>query len=726
MRSRISSVILGFASLWLAGEAWAVNGLPTASGRAGSAIVFVGVNVVDVRHGAVVPDQSVLVEAGRITQIAPRRKLRPPRDSIVIDAKGRYLMPGLMDMHAHVYSPEDLVLYLANGVTTIRSMWGHASTLQLRDSVARGDTPGPTLFVAGQIVDGKPAIQYPTLPLGDPAEVEAVVARQAADGYDLVKIYSNMSLEVFDAVIAAGGRHGIEVSGHLPRQVSAPHAIAAGMGTMEHFLEVVGSLLHGPAIPSLDLALLFRNTSGARAVAEAGEKGTNLVAEVDEQKLAEIARLFAASETRVVPTLVAMRNFTTAPNTANPAWDRYLTPSVRRTWQNGWRQRAENWPIELRRGEDAVYRLRLHVLAALHRAGAKIMVGTDAPVPGVYMGLSVIDEVMTMPNIGMTNAAALRAATLVPGEYLRRMPRGGGTVRGEIAVGAAADLLLLQSNPLQDLAALRGAVGVMQAGRWYPAVELRTMLEQNAERYAEWEGRFDGAPIPVDEVAAAAATGGRPNSDYGDARGSTLARGTGIADFIGPDGWAARVWTAAGEGAATIHAALRDSSGQWQRWQATLRTNGWALRDTEGRETHVERADAGWLLRSAGSERRLSTSTAPVVVLTGTPADMLLLNVIGAQLQSGETREVVAWRCDARLRCATDQIMTATLSSTGFEIVRVGTGFAGTRGYIMREHGRPLGNDAETLRLWVGDGPIYGGEPFRMEGAGVSSWARMR
>ncbi|MCZ8132617.1 MAG: hypothetical protein O9284_15140 [Steroidobacteraceae bacterium] len=144
-----------------------------------------------------------------------------------------------------------------------------------------------------------------------------------------------MSRPVFDAVAAAGRRHGIEVAGHLPQAVPARHVISAGMGTMEHFLEVVGSVVSPPAVPSLDLAVVFRNVGDL--VTQIGERKVDLVAEVDDARLAEVARAFASSETRIVPTLVAMRNFTTAPNGANDDWHRYVSLAQRSSWENGWK-----------------------------------------------------------------------------------------------------------------------------------------------------------------------------------------------------------------------------------------------------------------------------------------------------------------------------------------------------------------------------------------------------
>lgn len=192
------------------------------------------VAVVPMDAERILDHQTVIVRDGRIERIAPASAVAVPAGAETIDGRGRYLMPGLADMHCHYESKECAALFLANGVTTVRIMWGRPQHLKARGRVERGEIVAPSMYIAGHIVDGDPPTWGGMTSIGDPAAVDAVVEAQRAEGYDFIKIYNLLSLEVFDALLASTKQRGMPVVGHLPYRVTLEHALRSGMASVEH------------------------------------------------------------------------------------------------------------------------------------------------------------------------------------------------------------------------------------------------------------------------------------------------------------------------------------------------------------------------------------------------------------------------------------------------------------------------------------------------------------
>jgi len=680
---------------------------------------FVNVNVIDVVEGNIVPGQVVLVRDGHIIAQVPFDATLVLDGIEVIDGKNRYLIPGLMDMHAHPGTPGDLDVLLANGVTTIRVMWGDDKALKTRQAVEQDQLIAPNLLVAGRIVDGDPAIQYPTIALGDPADAERTVAEQAEAGYDLVKIYSNMSLDVFDAVMGSARRHGIEVSGHLPQAVPFAHAVESGMTTMEHFVEIAGDVLEPPAESSIDLAVVFPQVG--ELVMAAGRGEIDLEAWADEGRIAELASVTTNSDVWLVPTLVAMRNFTTHPNEGNGDWDPFLSPMVHAYWSRAWKARQDNWPLEIKKGEDQVYALRLRILEAMHRAGAKVMVGTDAAVPGVYYGFSVIDEIKALAGAGFSKAEALQAATLVPGRYLARHRLGQDGDRGIIREGAVADLVLLEKNPLEDLEALRSVAGVMKNGHWLPASQLNAKLEQVAAHYTALDSRFAGAPTwgQAEELPPPSSPLQTVTED--DSPHSTFPPGAGVADFVRSDGAAMRLRSSSSGTTRNTNVAYRPADGNWQEWRINQSPGELRIERKGHQPLRAQQSDrvvqlvAGDLVLD-----EISDAAGEAIILSGTPADVLVLNAIIDQFKhGGDSLELVAWHCGMELDCEDKTAVRAVIRRNGFEIVE----FQGTQAYSLNVQD---GGGAYNARYWVGDGPLYSGEAIMFKDSTLAEWQRIR
>jgi imidazolonepropionase-like amidohydrolase len=418
---------------------------------------FVGVTVIPMTGpGAVLPDHTVLVRNGRIERLGPRATVEIPAGALRIDGTGRYLLPGLADMHVHLEYFEDpdlLRLFLDHGVTTVRNMDGRPYLLEWRRKIAAGELAGPAIVTAGPLLDGDPPLRDDNTVVHDTAEAQRIVAEQHAAGYDFIKVYTNLSPEVWQAILAAARERGMPVAGHVPRRVSLEQALASGMASIEH-LDGYDDLIESDDSP-------FRNRWHWSK--------RFLAMPADPAKIRDAARRTAAAGVWNVPTLVEKEK--TAPLAEMRSWlerpeIQKLPQEFRDAWDPaGWdedrRRPYENLDAEdlalLARGR----RQRLALVKALVDAGAGVLVGSDTPNPFVVPGLATIEEIRLFVEAGLTPEQALAAATREAARFL-----GQEKEFGTIAPDLRADLLLLAANPLENIAHLDRRIGVMARGRW--------------------------------------------------------------------------------------------------------------------------------------------------------------------------------------------------------------------------------------------------------------------
>lgn len=433
---------------------------------------FLGAKVVDVRSGTILDGQTVLVSDGKISKVAPAESLSLAPEVTIVDGTGKFLVPGLMDMHTHVSKPEQLVVNMAYGVTTIRVMWGNPETLKLREALETNQIPGPRIVTAGMLYDGEPPYWPGSQAMTDPAAADAMVAEQKHEGYDFVKVYSRLTPEVFFAIAEAGGKHGMEVSGHVPQAIHLREALDAGLKTSEHFISVLWSVFADPSLPNPDVSPMFPET--AEFIRSIGRGEIDVSTLIDPAKVEALAEYAAAKDHWFVPTHQIMRNFTDNPLPPFEQGLRYYTPEERAILVDGAIAEFFGLTPEQQKGESMLYKIRSEVLLAFHEAGAKIMVGTDQQ---TMVGLATVGEMKTLHEVGMSNAEVMRAATMVPADYLGR----SGEL-GEVREGAVADLILVDTNPLDDLSALEKIDGVMTRGTWYDRAKLDQMLDEVVEK----------------------------------------------------------------------------------------------------------------------------------------------------------------------------------------------------------------------------------------------------
>ncbi len=430
------------------------------------AIAFVNVNVVPFDRERILAGQTVIVREGRIAEIGPTEKTKIPTGAVQIDGRGKYLMPGLADMHVHLTAgpaqPDDLTsqqlqLFLANGVTTIRNMIGKPEHLLVRDKVAKGELLGPSIYTAGPPLLGN---NVPT-----PEAAERAVVEQKKAGYDLLKVHEGLSPETYAAIVATAKRERIPVAGHVTATVGLTRALDASQSSIEHLDGYLQAMVpaDSPVKPTPSQVVLGP-----------------VLEHIDESKLPALAAATRKAGVWNDPTLTL---FKLVVSDAKPEdylkWPemQYIPAKMREGFAKQKQSTLGNPPPAEQR--QRYLELRNKVLVALQAAGAKLLIGPDSPQFFLVPGFATHRELQSFVEAGLSPYQALEAATRNPAEYFAefmKAPRDFGTVE----VGMRADLILLGANPLQSVANLSQRQGVMVRGRWLPESELRKMLENIA------------------------------------------------------------------------------------------------------------------------------------------------------------------------------------------------------------------------------------------------------
>jgi imidazolonepropionase-like amidohydrolase len=430
-----------------------------------------GVSVVPMTGSEnVLKDSTVLVRDGRIVAVGATGSVAVPSDARVIDGRGKFLIPGLADMHTHLFSDEEVPdsvagdefgVMLANGVTTIRLMIGRPGHLAMRREIEAGRLLGPQLWVASPQFTGRKDINCRVVTT---AEEARTAVKEAADaGYDFIKLTLFITPEVFDAVASEAARNGIRVVGHVDPRVGVAKALAAGQH-IEHLDNYMESVLADTA-PS-------RNSVSDRGVFR--PKNWESLDFVDEAKIAKIAKATAQARVFTTPTLT-MFKFAFAQGQsdeeirARPEWG-LMPPKHRELYLGGNKKYWANPPSEARRKRYVEVRNRLVKEIAL--AGGKIMAGSDTPEWFLGYGFTLHRELESLVAAGLTPYQALEAATRNPAEFLHAL-----TEWGTIEPGKRADLVRLSANPLEDIRNTTKIEGVSIGGRWLVKSECQKLIE---------------------------------------------------------------------------------------------------------------------------------------------------------------------------------------------------------------------------------------------------------
>jgi hypothetical protein len=427
------------------------------------------VTVVDVGTGKELPDQTVVLQGDRILSVEAFDAAKPPQGHVV-DAHGGFLIPGLWDMHVHIQDLEDLPLYIANGVTGVRLMFGSKNTPSLRAKLATAPVT-PEIIVGSAIVDGDPPVWEGSIIVNKPDEARRTVDEIKASGADFVKIYNGIPRDAYFALADEARKQNIPFVGHLPYQVRASEASDAGQRSIEH--------LDGIAI-----ACSKREPSIIKELRPLHylEK-MNLVAEAfnsfDAAQCEALLAQFRRNGTWQVPTLTVHRGmaFLNDGHFTSDLRLVYMSGEVRSRW------RPEN-DFRFRRWRPAEFELHRQTFTAdkklvgtLFRAGVPLLAGTDAMNPFCMPGFSLHDELALLVESGLTPLAALQSATVRPAEFL-----GRAEDLGIIAAGKHANLVLLSADPLADIHNTTQIQAVWLQGKYFDHAALDQLLEAAKHR----------------------------------------------------------------------------------------------------------------------------------------------------------------------------------------------------------------------------------------------------
>ena len=436
----------------------------------GALTVFEHVSVIPMDSERVMPDSQVWVSGSGIVTIASGTGrdavLNPPTTTVRIDGRGKFLMPALAEMHAHI--PNDpaeaervLFMYVANGIGTIRSMLGDPSHFRLRERVQKGEIVGPTMILSGPSFSGATA---PT-----PAAATRRVADEKKAGYDFLKIHPGVPRSAFDALAAAADKASIRFAGHVPLDVGLQRALQAKYWTIDH-LDGYMEALAGPR------------------GRESENFGVNLMSRIDESRIAALAADTKAAGVWNVPTQILLENWY-GPDSPEAMQKRpeiqYASRSELRQWTETKRDNMAQYSGQDRARFIAV---RRRLIKALQDAGAGLLLGSDAPQVWNVPGFSVHRELASYVASGLSPYQALATGTRNVAAHLgtlepvsRRLGIDIADVtqsHGTIRMGAVPDFVLLDANPLENIANTTRIAGVMIRGRWIPKAEIDRRLAQ--------------------------------------------------------------------------------------------------------------------------------------------------------------------------------------------------------------------------------------------------------
>lgn len=450
-----------------------------------SAVAFVNVNVIPMDRERVFRNQTVIVRDGVIAEIGDASRIKIPIGAQRIDGAGKFLIPGLSDMHVHLFSDDEFPdafaedefkIMIAHGVTTIRLMTGTPEQLVLRKKSAGNEILAPTIYASSPQFTGRKSTN--AYVVTTEAEARVAVNKSKEDGYDFIKVTTFLKPEVYEAIVDEARKQNIRVVGHADsRSVGLTRALKAKQ-QIEHLDSYLEALLpeSAPVKGSVSDIYLYN------------PRNWESIDYLDESKIPELARLTVAANPYVTPTLHLFK-FTFGKGRTEESFK--AQPDIRFYPQKTvdlWMGVSKKYlstaaPIEKREKYIAV---RNKIVKAIYDAGGRVMAGSDTPEWLMLYGHTLHLELIDLRDAGLSNYAALEAATRNPAMFF-----GTTSKTGTIEKGKLADLVLLEANPLENIANTQKRAGVMLKGQYFTQAELNEWLDQIAPRF---QHALDGEP----------------------------------------------------------------------------------------------------------------------------------------------------------------------------------------------------------------------------------------
>ena len=415
-------------------------------------VAFQNVNVIPMDSERVLENQTVIVRAGAIESIGSSEQVQVPDEALIVDGQGKYLMPGLVDMHVHVMTENELLLFAAHGVTSVRNMWGgmnFTDHLGWRAKIEASEMFGPTLYTSGPIIEGPPK----TMPLmdvyADPESAVNAVNQQIEQGYDFIKVYDYIDLPIYEAVIETAQAREVTVVGHTPKKVGIDRVLNSGQVTIEH------------------LSGFIDNDAGVYIVPES--------------KFPKYAKMAVDAGVYLCPTIAVYQMYVPGEDLhlleKRPEMA-YISPGLKFLWQYFSRPGAMCNMTYQGDYPTRINDMFINTTRILHENGVKFVLGTDSDNPYLVPGISLLDELDYLIKAGFSPYEALETGTRNAAEAMGKLGEFG-----TIEPGKRADLILLDSNPLENVSATRERSGVMLRGRWLPESELQSYLYEMVDSF---------------------------------------------------------------------------------------------------------------------------------------------------------------------------------------------------------------------------------------------------
>ncbi|WP_247234090.1 amidohydrolase family protein [Telluribacter sp. SYSU D00476] len=424
-------------------------------------IVFRGVNVIPMDQERVLTNQNVVVRNGKIAAITPAAQTTYKQDALVVEARGKYLIPGLAEMHAHVPPVDDmdpikevLTLFITNGVTTIRGMLGHPRHLDVRERLKKGELLGPHLYSTGPSFNG--------YSVKIPSQGAEMVRAQKQAGYDYLKLHPGLTRQNFESVAKTAKEVGIPFVGHVSHEVGVWRAIDAGYSSIDHLDGFIEGMV--PGIESMNEQQI-------------GLFGMYIADKADRSQMPKLMQALKDKKVWVVPTQALAERWLSpiAPEELNNAPEMvYMNAQTRNNWVKTKQDLQANPSYNKAKINDYL-KLRRDLIKACQQNGVGLLLGSDGPQVFNVPGFSVHHELQYLVDSGLTPYQALQTGTVNVAQYL------GRSDMGTIAVGKEADLVLLEGNPLQDIGQTRRIEGVLLDSRWLPKDFIQNELKKLAK-----------------------------------------------------------------------------------------------------------------------------------------------------------------------------------------------------------------------------------------------------
>jgi Amidohydrolase family len=455
-------------------------------------IAIAHVSVIDATGSPTQRDMTVVIEGDRIAEVAPASAVTINGNAQVVDGRGKFLIPGLVDAHVHLTGSGEPTgsrrfiapLLLANGITTVRDMGGYLESLKpLRDDIQRGKRLGPKIFFAGPYLDGSPPSFEPSLVVTNAAQAAEDVRTLVEQGVDFIKVQSILGREAYFAIAAAARREKIAFVGHVPDRVTAAEASDAGQKSIEHLTGVLRACASDEQ-RLMRVQMQSGSKRGTIAQAHAREIAweRELLRTYSARSAAALFEKFKRNQTWQTPTLVLLKTvaFPTgeSDSLASDARARYVPRALLKKWQSAFVDREKT----TEGGEGALnrelFKKSAQVVKQMREAGVHLLAGTDTGAPFLFPGFALHDELALLVQGALTPMEALQTATKSSAEFL-----GKSSAEGTIERGKVANLLLLDASPLDDISNTRKISVVIVRGRLLNRRALDDLLS-SVEKFA--------------------------------------------------------------------------------------------------------------------------------------------------------------------------------------------------------------------------------------------------